>query len=352
MASKVTVSQAVLRSPSIRRGGPAPSDDTEQQGRASIDEVDRGLVQAILADSKVSNRDLARRLDISESAAGSRLRALIAGGVLVFTAVIDWENAGFEWWVTAFVKISRRPAADVASDLGRIPRCVSAAVVLGSPDVAVYFLVRDRAELRCVIDALGSVDGVADIDVELATDTRVSALGRQIFFTKDPTPIHLPDPCVDLDHLDLSIMQALIIDGRQSNRKIARFLRVSEGTVRARVTRLTESGLVQVMAMVDPVAFGLPPLLATVMVRADRARIDAIVTRFMASKNVVFAAVCLGNWDVHVAVLVGDHIDLMEFVASTIESVEGVHATETVIVADIVRFNPCLKRVATINSVA
>jgi hypothetical protein len=115
---------------------------------------------------------------------------------------------------------------------------------------------RDRAELREVIDKLSSIDSVAALDVELATDTRVSALGRQLFLPIDSGPIRLPAPCIDVDRLDLSILQALIDDGRESNRKIARKFEVSERTIRARISRMTESGLVQVVAMIDPAAFG------------------------------------------------------------------------------------------------
>lgn len=352
MAVKPPAAQAILRPPPTRYAGPPASGAGNPTTPAAFDRVDHALVRALLADSKISNRDLAQQLEISESAVSVRLRKLMGSGALVFTAVIDWERAGYEWWVIALIKTRKRPAADVAGDVGTVPQCASAAVVIGSQDLIAYLAVKDRAELRQVTDTLRSIDGVGELDVELTTDTRVSALGRQLFLAIDPAPILLPAPCIELDSLDLSILQALIDDGRRSGRSIARELEVSEGTVRARINRMTQSGLVQVVAMVDPVAFGLASLLAAVMIRADRSRIDAMVKEFMAMPNVAFVGVCLGNWDLHVGLLAADHTELVEFIGSTVRGIDGVIATETLLFANIVRFNPCLRRVTALSSVA
>ncbi|BBZ10067.1 Lrp/AsnC family transcriptional regulator [Mycobacterium branderi] len=353
MASDKAPNQAILRPPSIRRATTGSSlfgGNVADTPTAAIDDVDRALVRHLLADSRMSNRRLAQQVRISESAVSTRLRKLMDSGALVFTAVIDWEKAGFEWWVILLIKTRKRSAVDVASDIGGLAQCASTAVVLGSHDLIAYLLVRDRAELREVIDKLGSIDGVAELDVELATDTQVSALGRRLYLAMDPTPIRLPAPCIELDDLDLSILQALIDDGRQSSRNIARKFGVSEGTIRARISRMTESGLARVVAMVEPVAFGLAGVAAIIMLHAERARIDAIVKEFTAMPNVTFVAVCLGNWDLHVGVFAADAAELMEIVGSRVQAVDGVLAADTLLLVDIVRINPCLKRVSPFDS--
>lgn len=344
---------AILKPPPMHRSGPASAMAPDSRAPSvPIDDVDRALVQQLLADSKTTNRDLAKILHISESAVSLRIRKLMSSGALVFTAIIDSERAGFEWWVICLIKTRKRSAIEVANDVRDLAQCASAAVALGSHDVVAYLTIRDREELRSVIDQLGCIQGVADLHIELATDTRVSPLGRQLFLAIDPAPVRLPAPCIDLDDLDVSILQELIDDGRQSSRSIARKFGVSEGTVRARTSRMTGSGLVQVVAMFDPVVFGLAGLLATVMIRADRSRIEPMVKEFMAMPNVAFIAVCVGGWDLHVAVLTADHSELMEFVDTTVQGIDGVRATETLLFVDIVRFSPCLNRVTGLWSVA
>jgi DNA-binding Lrp family transcriptional regulator len=86
------------------------------------------------------------------------------------------------------------------------------------------------------------------------------------------------------------------------------------------------------------------------MIRADRPRIEAIVKELMAMPKVAFVGVCVGNWDLHVGVLATDHAKLMEFVGPTVQAVEGVLGTDTLLLVGIMRYNPCLKRVTTLSS--
>src|SRR5262249_48097436 len=61
---------------------------------------------------------------------------------------------------------------------------------------------------------------------------------------------------VQPDILDRQIITLLRSDGRRSNREIARRLDVPEATVRYRVRRLTESGVLKISASVDPEHLG------------------------------------------------------------------------------------------------
>jgi hypothetical protein len=101
MASEMPAGQAVLRPPPIRRSSSLAAavftTDTTRMPLAAFDDVDHALVRALLADSKISNRGLALRVQISESAVSIRLCKLMSSGALLFSAVIAWERAGFEW---------------------------------------------------------------------------------------------------------------------------------------------------------------------------------------------------------------------------------------------------------------
>jgi Lrp/AsnC family transcriptional regulator for asnA, asnC and gidA len=66
----------------------------------------------------------------------------------------------------------------------------------------------------------------------------------------------LPAPLIELDTLDHTLLSQLIVAGSESNREIGRRLGVADGTVKARVRRFEESGLVRIFTGRDPVAFG------------------------------------------------------------------------------------------------
>ncbi|GKT13196.1 Lrp/AsnC family transcriptional regulator, partial [Aduncisulcus paluster] len=123
---------------------------------------------------------------------------------------------------------------------------------MGSHDVAAYFLAADRQDLGRLIDAVSAVDGVADVEVTLGSDAGLTAHGARLFMAVDVPEIRLSVPRTGVDGLDIAILQTLVEDGRQSSRNIGRLLEVSEGTVRARISRMTQSGLLRIAAMVEP----------------------------------------------------------------------------------------------------
>jgi DNA-binding Lrp family transcriptional regulator len=347
-AASTPPDRAVLRPQDLQSATagavPAIRDTAEPGPWKLVDATDQALITHLLVDGKMTNRELANRISVSESAVSIRLRKLVASGSLIFTAIIDWDAAGFEWFAIGRFNTRGRRPRDVADDISRLPQCEAVSLVLGSHDVLGYFLARDRAELRQVSDELAAIPGIAEFKLDLAIETATNRQGRQLFFARNPPPIRLPAPRIELDDLDVAIMQALIDDGRQSSRSIARLFQVSEGTVRARVARLTQSGLIRMVAMVDPVALGLAGVVSSISVRTDRTRLDTIVAEFLAVPEVVFCAVCLGDWDIHITLVAPDPRQLMDVVGSKIHAIHGVLETDVLLMADVVRFSPYLKR--------
>lgn len=340
-----------LRPPSVQgasAGARLFPGDVNVMHRASVDDLDRVLIEHLLRDGKMTNRELAQHTGISESAVSIRLRKLASNGALIFTALIDWEVAGFEWFVIARIRTQARSPRDVADDVSRLEQCEAVAVSLGTHDVIAYFLVKDRAELRRITnDDLPAISGISDMNVDLATETSVTPNGRRLFLARGVPPIRLPAPRVDLDDLDVAILQALIDDGRQSSRKIARTHDVSEGTIRTRLSRLTQAGLVRVVAMVEPVALGLAGVIACVSMRVDRARIGAIQKELTAMPELVFVAVCVGSCDLSLTLTAADPQQLIELISTRVQTIDGVLATDTLFMVDIVRFSPYMKRLDT-----
>src|SRR4051812_50215072 len=60
-----------------------------------------------------------------------------------------------------------------------------------------------------------------------------------------------------LDQLDHRIVEALVQDGRRPFVRIAADLGVSEASVRQRVARLTADGVMQIMAVTNPLKLGV-----------------------------------------------------------------------------------------------
>src|SRR5438045_9453189 len=60
-----------------------------------------------------------------------------------------------------------------------------------------------------------------------------------------------------LDEIDQRVIKILQVDGRKPNTEIARELRVSETTVRKRISQLVSRGLINIVAVPTPRAVGM-----------------------------------------------------------------------------------------------
>jgi Lrp/AsnC family transcriptional regulator for asnA, asnC and gidA len=65
-----------------------------------------------------------------------------------------------------------------------------------------------------------------------------------------------PSARAEIDATDLAIIQILQDDGRASFTSIAKQLNISEGAVRNRVSQLTDSRLLKVIGVANPIALG------------------------------------------------------------------------------------------------
>jgi DNA-binding Lrp family transcriptional regulator len=311
----------------------------------SLDELDASLIALLLEDGRMSNRELAAATGTTNVTAGARVKRLVHDRVLVFTVLFDWEAAGYDWFVIAKIHVEGRSPNDVADDLAQLPACEVVAIVFGDVEVIAYFLVANRTELHELIEEqLGKIPGIGTMTMDLATKSTVTALGRQFFLARNAPPIRLPNPVIELDDLDGSILQELVNDGRQSSRNIARQLEVSEGTVRARIQRMVSAGLMRVVAMVEPLALGMVGLIANVGLKVDRDAIASVASVVGKLPQTMFMAVTVGSVDISIAIAARDQHDMLDTVLNKLRALEGVRSTETLQMIDVVRFAPYLKR--------
>ncbi len=131
-----------------------------------------------------------------------------------------------------------------------------------------------------------------------------------------------------LDAIDLYIMDALRKDGREAFSQIADQLKVSPGMIRQRYNRLTESGLLKVVAITNPVHRGLKTM-ALIGVRTEGNLMLQVADQIAALKEVVYLVVVSGRFDIMVEVFCRDHEDLLQFITEKLYAIPGVRETET-----------------------
>lgn len=133
-----------------------------------------------------------------------------------------------------------------------------------------------------------------------------------------------------IDKTNLAIIKHLR-DGRRSFKDIADELGLSENTVRARVYKLTEEGLLEVAGLVDPEAL---PGHRVVMVGVKLQTMDLINKgkEFSTLRGVVSVSVVTGRYDLILLVFLKESFGLLEFYTEEVAKVKDVQSVETFVV--------------------
>ena len=133
---------------------------------------------------------------------------------------------------------------------------------------------------------------------------------------------------VALDETDRAIVERLRRENA-ANVDLARELGVSEGTVRQRLKRLKDSGILKVTAGIDPDALENQQA-AMVAVNVSRASLLEGKAREIASlPHVLSVSIVSGRYDLMAEVLVDSNHGLVDFLTGELAGVEDVSATES-----------------------
>ena len=135
----------------------------------TIDELDERIIAALREDGRVSNRDLARNLNVNEATIRSRIRRLEESETMRLVAMVDLSVAGYEFIAAVGVQVRGRAAADVARDLAQIADVLTVIVAIGTQDIEIQVAARNIDALADTLtNVVANVRGVARLTPGLA----------------------------------------------------------------------------------------------------------------------------------------------------------------------------------------
>ena len=135
---------------------------------------------------------------------------------------------------------------------------------------------------------------------------------------------------VKIDEINYAIINHLR-DGRLSFKKIADSLAVSEGTVRARVKKLKEEGVLDITALVDPDAV---PDQSVVMVGVRLQDMNLVKKgeEFSKLRGVISVCVVTGRFDLILTVMLTKEFTMLKFYTEEVAKLDNVRSVETFVV--------------------
>ena len=133
-----------------------------------------------------------------------------------------------------------------------------------------------------------------------------------------------------IDETTIAII-AQLRDGRKPFKKIAEELGISENTVRARVAKLLDAGILEISGLVDPEAI---PRHRVVVVGVKLKTMDLVNKgeEFSKLPGVVSVSVVTGRYDLILVVFLKEGFDLLEFYTEEVSRIENVQSVETFVV--------------------
>ena len=130
-----------------------------------------------------------------------------------------------------------------------------------------------------------------------------------------------------LDEVSKAIIEELQRDGRRSYAAIGKVVGLSEAAVRQRVQRLVDGGVMQVVAVTDPLQLGFARQ-AMIGIRAQ-GDLGPVADALVAMDEVDYVVVTAGSFDLLAEVVCESDEHLLEVLSTQIRKIENVVATET-----------------------
>ncbi|SIR80271.1 Lrp/AsnC family transcriptional regulator [Williamsia sterculiae] len=138
-----------------------------------------------------------------------------------------------------------------------------------------------------------------------------------------------------LDEVSKGIIEALQTDGRRSYASVGKAVGLSEAAVRNRVQRLSEAGILQIVAVTDPLQLGFArQAMIGIRCTGDSAE---LAERLAAIDEIDYVVLTAGSFDIVIEVVCADDGELLDLLNKKVRAQPGVTTTETMVYLKLVK---------------
>ncbi|MEV4559812.1 Lrp/AsnC family transcriptional regulator [Kitasatospora sp. NPDC049285] len=314
--------------------------DTDTADSATLlDTLDRQLVHALQVDGRAETGRIAEVLGVSTRTVTRRLGRMLDAEVVRVVRMPDTRQAALGALLLR-VRVLRGRVDALALALAARDDVPFVDVMLGGQEVSAVVLSDPAARDRLLYGQLPATDAVVESTAHAvlhlfadASQWRAGYLTAEQEAALAPPPPTAEPPTPDA--LDHRLLDLLAVDARQSHAALATALGAPESTVRRRLHRLADGGLLRTHTSVDPRLLGItvdanlwldvPPnrLAATGRALADHPQVHGVLATS-------------GPANLMAAVFCPDHAALYRFQTEVLGPL-GVQRAETAIVARAVK---------------
>ncbi|MFF2809974.1 Lrp/AsnC family transcriptional regulator [Streptomyces sp. NPDC058000] len=130
-----------------------------------------------------------------------------------------------------------------------------------------------------------------------------------------------------IDSVSLAIIEQLQEDGRRPYAAIGKAVGLSEAAVRQRVQKLLDQGVMQIVAVTDPLTVGFRrQAMVGINVEGD---LDPVADALTTMEEVEYVVMTAGSFDLIIEIVCEDDDHLLQMINKRIRTLPGVRSTES-----------------------
>jgi len=134
----------------------------------NFDKIDSKIICLLQKDGRMPYREIAKTVGISETNARTRVGRLLKKGIIKIVAVSDPAQLGYEFDGNIKLRIENRKLDTILKELKAINEITFIALMTGSADIDIDFIVRSKEELdELIFKKISNIDGVIQTEASL-----------------------------------------------------------------------------------------------------------------------------------------------------------------------------------------
>ena len=288
---------------------------------------DRAIVVELQEDGRRSYANIARNLGMAEKTVRLRVRHLLETGIIQIGAVTDPAALGYR--AAALLGITTgmaHPPSAVAMELLRIEAVDYVVVATGRYGLFAELFCRDREDLQATIEQqVGAIPGIVAIESYPYLSLHYQLARFEAARVKDTGAGVRPR---ELSETDRRIVQALSLDGRAPLQGIADRLEISETQVRNRMHEMIADGVMNVMAIVNPMSLAYGTVAWVALRIAGGHRVADVAATLAGMARITYVAITAGRFDIFAEIACTSEAELMAVMDEDIRMLPGVAVAE------------------------
>jgi len=285
-----------------------------------LDELDLMIVEEMGNNARQPVSALANKLGVGKTTVHYRLNRLLNEGVLTIAGIVKPEVLGYRYELMVGINVSRGQADAVATQLAQLQAITHAYRTTGKYSIIAWVILRDRAALLGFISRdISGISGITDFETMSLYQELKTAWS---YFTPG-METHLRYSNHNPSDLDLSIIEAMQQDPRQTITKLAKTVGCSRALAKARLEKLIDNGDIRFVGIMDQATLGYS-VRAMILIKANPDRVLTLAKELSVQAVLRYVCLTIGKWQICIGVECRDIDHMHKYLSDTLSSMPGI----------------------------